>query len=226
MMGLREDFEPTSVSLLSRSPTPSLDAAVKEHISEENRWLTYHMSSFDHVLTTPSPQPPIATFTAPPRINSKRPNSQSSKGTRCEFCHTKGHDITVCRKLQKFVQEYNKASLPQAAAVCPSDPLVPTGPSLASSLTTTDIEAVVQQVLSHTSTALSVTSGKQPWFFDTACCNHMTPNESQFSDKALLEHPITIYTADGTPMPVSHKGTISSPCLSLNDNFSYSKVIP
>ena len=42
----------------------------------------------------------------------------------------------------------------------------------------------------------------------------MTPDESQFFDKAPLEHPITIYIADGTPMPVRHKGTISSPCLS------------
>ena len=32
MMGLREDFEPTRDSLLSRFPTPSLDAAVKELI--------------------------------------------------------------------------------------------------------------------------------------------------------------------------------------------------
>ena len=32
MMGLREDFEPTRAFLLSRSPTPSLDAAVKELI--------------------------------------------------------------------------------------------------------------------------------------------------------------------------------------------------
>jgi len=122
------------------------------------------------------------------------------------------------------VQEHNKASLPRAAAVCPSDPSVPTGPSLTSSLTMADIEAVVQQVLSRTSTALSVTSGNQPWFFDTACCNHMTPDESQFSEKAPLEHPITIYTANGTPMPVSHKGTISSPSLSLNDTFHIPKL--
>ena len=120
------------------------------------------MSSSDHVLATPSPQPLIAAFTAPPRINSGRPNSQSSKGTRCEFCRIKGHDISVCCKLQKFVQEHNKASLPRAAAVCPSDPSVPIVPSLASSLTTAEIEAVVQQVLSRTSIALSVTSGKQP----------------------------------------------------------------
>ena len=76
------------------------------------------------------------------------------------------------------MQEQNIVSLPRVAAVCPSNPSVPTSPSLASSLTTADIEAVVQQVLSHTSTALFVTSGKQPWFFDTACCNYMTPDES------------------------------------------------
>ena len=95
---------------------------------------------------------------------------------------------------------------------------------MASSLTTADIEAVVQQVLSRTFTALSVTSSKQPWFFDTACCNHMTPDKSQFSDKTPLEHPITIYTTDGTSMPVSHKGTIPSPCLSLSDTFHIPKL--
>ena len=122
------------------------------------------------------------------------------------------------------MQEQNKASLPRAAAVCPSDPLVPIGPSLASSLTTTDIEAVIQQVLSLTSTAFFVVLGKQSWFFDTACCNHMTSNESQFSDKAPLEHLITIYTANGTPMLVSHKGTITSPYLSLSNTFHIPKL--
>ena len=144
MMGLREDFEPTRASLLSRSLTLSLDAAAKELIFEENYRPTHQMSSSDHVLATSSPQPLIAAFIAPPRINSGRPTSQSSKGTRCEFCRAKGHDISVCHKLQKFVQEQNKASLPRAAAVCPSDSSVPTGPSLASSLTTADIEVVVQ----------------------------------------------------------------------------------
>ena len=66
MMGLREDFEPTRASLPSRSPTPSLDTVVKKLIYEENRRPTHHMSSSDHVLATPSPQPPIAAFTALP----------------------------------------------------------------------------------------------------------------------------------------------------------------
>ena len=112
MMGLCEDFEPTRASLLSRSPTPSLDAVVKELISEENRRPTHHMSLSDHVLAKPFPQPPIAAFTVPPQINSRCPTFQSSKGTRCEFCCVKGHDILICCKLQKFMQEQNKASLP------------------------------------------------------------------------------------------------------------------
>ena len=112
MMGLREDFKPTRVSLLSRFPTPSLDAPNKELISEENRRPTHHMSSFDHVIATPSPQPPIATFTTPLQINSGCPTFLSSKGTRYECCRAKGHDILVCRKLQKFMQEQNKASFP------------------------------------------------------------------------------------------------------------------
>ena len=60
------------------------------------------------------------------------------------------------------MQKQNKASLPRATAVCPLDSSVPTGPSLASLLTTVDIEAIVQHVLSHTSTIFSVISGKQP----------------------------------------------------------------
>ena len=46
------------------------------------------------------------------------------------------------------MQQQNKASFPQAIVVCPLDPLIPTSPSLASLLTTTDIEAVIQHVLS------------------------------------------------------------------------------
>ena len=46
------------------------------------------------------------------------------------------------------MQEQNKAHLSQTATICPSDPSVRAGPSLASSLTMADIDAVIQQVLS------------------------------------------------------------------------------
>ena len=77
MMRLREYFKSTQASLLSWSPTSSLVATVKKLISEENRQPIYHMSSSDHALATPfsPPLPPIATFTAPPWINSGCPTS-------------------------------------------------------------------------------------------------------------------------------------------------------
>ena len=124
------------------------------------------------------------------------------------------------------MQEQNKTPLPRAAAICPPDLSVPIDPSSTSSLTTTNIEAVLQHVFSQTSTALFVTSGNHSWFFDIACCNHMTPDESQFSDKAPLAHPISIYIVDGTPMPVSYKGTISTPSLSLSDTFHIPNLSP
>ena len=52
----------------------------------------------------------------------------------------------------------------------------------------------------------------------------MAPNESQFFDKASLAHPISIYTANGISMLVSHKRTISSPSLSLSDTFHISQL--
>ena len=52
----------------------------------------------------------------------------------------------------------------------------------------------------------------------------MTPDESQIFDKPPLAHPISIYTFDGTPMPVRYKGTISSPSLSLSDTFHIPKL--
>jgi hypothetical protein len=55
MMGLCEDFEPTQVALLSHSPLPSLDAAVKELISEGNRRPQHHLPFSDAFLATPRP---------------------------------------------------------------------------------------------------------------------------------------------------------------------------
>ena len=80
MMGLREDFGPTRVSVLSRSLLLSLNAAVKELISEENRRPHHHLSSLDVVLATP----------CPPASSSDRPRHI------CKYCKKPGHDITEC----------------------------------------------------------------------------------------------------------------------------------
>ena len=85
MMGLREDFEPTQAALLSRSPLPSLDAAIKELISEENWRPHHHLSSSDVVLATP--RPPTSSSNRPCRI--------------CKYCKKPDHDISECYHKQK-----------------------------------------------------------------------------------------------------------------------------
>ena len=116
MMGLCEDFEPTRAALLSRSPFPSVDAAVKELISEENRRPHHHLSSSDVVLVTP--RPPASSSDRPRRI--------------CKYCKKPGYDITECYRKQKDNkrkqhQSHGTFPRPQAAAMSSTpvdDPVV------------------------------------------------------------------------------------------------------
>uniref|UniRef100_A0A2N9IWM2 Integrase catalytic domain-containing protein n=1 Tax=Fagus sylvatica TaxID=28930 RepID=A0A2N9IWM2_FAGSY len=179
MMGLREDFEPTRAALLSRSPLPSLDAAVKELISEENR----------------------------------RPHS---------FVFFRCHDITECylkKKDDKRKQHQSRGilPLPQAAVVSSApvdDPVV----------TVSQLESMFHRYMSQPSPVLSVTSGNKSWLLDSACCNHMTPHASHFSQKMPLAPSPIIYTADSSHMSVSHIGTISSPDLTIPDTYLVPKL--
>ena len=100
MMGLRDVFEPTRAALLSRSPLPSLDVAVKELIFEENRCSHHHLSSLDIVLATP--RPPSSSSDRPRRI--------------CTYCKKPGHDITECyrkKKDDKRKQHQSRGTFPR-----------------------------------------------------------------------------------------------------------------
>ena len=102
-MRLCVDFEPTWAALLSRSPLPSLDAAIKELISKENRRPHHHLSSSDVVLTTPRPS---ASFSGRPRHI-------------CKYCQNPGHDISECfckQKDDKRKQHQSRGILPRPQA--------------------------------------------------------------------------------------------------------------
>uniref|UniRef100_A0A2N9HV90 Reverse transcriptase Ty1/copia-type domain-containing protein n=1 Tax=Fagus sylvatica TaxID=28930 RepID=A0A2N9HV90_FAGSY len=104
MMGLHEDFEPTRAALPSRFPFPSLDAAVKELIYEENRRLHHHLSSSDIVLATPRP---LA-------------SSSDQPCCICKYCQKPGHDISECfckQKDDKRKQHQSHDIIPRPQAV-------------------------------------------------------------------------------------------------------------
>ena len=163
MMGLREDFEPTRAALLSCSPLPSLDTAVKELIFEENRRHHHHLSSSNVVLATP--YPPASSFDRPRCI--------------CKYCKKPDHDISKCFRKQKDdkrKQHQSRDILPRPQAA-PVDDLV---------VTISQLESMFYRYMSQPSSALSVTSGNKSWLLDSICCNHMTSHASYFSQKSPL----------------------------------------
>ncbi|RVW36461.1 hypothetical protein CK203_074716 [Vitis vinifera] len=66
------------------------------------------------------------------------------------------------------------------------------------------------------STALSVLLGKsQTWLFYSACCNHMTPHSSLFSNLDPAPHHLNIHIADGSTMHENSLGFVSTSNLSV-----------
>ena len=86
------------------------------------------------------------------------------------------------------------------------------------------LESMFHWYMSQPSPALSVTSSNKSWLLDSACCNHMTPHASHFSQKTPLAPSPIIYTADSSYMSISHIDTISSPDLTIPDIYLVPKL--
>ena len=66
-------------------------------------------------------------------------------------------------------------------------------------------------------TALSTISGtSHMWLLDSACCSHMASFPDVVSSHTSISLP-TIYTANGSPMHVSHLGNVSTPALFVSN---------
>ena len=97
----------------------------------------------------------------------------------------------------------------------------------ASSLSIADLQDMVNQVhlpsSSASNTALSMISGTSPtWLLDSACCNHMTYSPDVVPSHTSTFFP-TIYTANGSPMHVSHLGNVSTLALSVSNVYQIPK---
>jgi hypothetical protein len=91
-------------------------------------------------------------------------------------------------------------------------------------VTVSQLESMFHRYMSQPSLALSVTSGNKSWLLDSACCNHMTPHASHFSQKMPLTPSPIIYTADSSHMSVSHICIVSSPNLTIPDTYLVPKL--
>ena len=133
------------------------------------------------------------------------------------FCKNNGHSVETYYTRQRILQNTTALTQSELSAMdshSKSDP--------ASSLSIVDLRDMVNQVhlpsSSASNTALSTISGTSPtWLLDFSCCNHMT-----FSPDVVPSHTSTylptIYTADGSPMHVSHLGNVSTLALSVSND--------
>ena len=72
------------------------------------------------------------------------------------------------------------------------------------------------------SSSLSALSSMSPtsWLMDSACCNHMIPHSSLFSELQPAPHPLNIRTANGSTMSGHNIGSISTSNLSVPKVFN------
>ena len=101
--------------------------------------------------------------------------------------------------------------------------------SYGSTITISTID--LQNIISNTicmvgnasySSSLSISSGMSPssWLMDFACCNHMRPHSSLFSQLEPAPHPLNIHTANGFTMFGHNIGSISTSNLSIPGVFN------
>uniref|UniRef100_A0A2N9FKW8 Integrase catalytic domain-containing protein n=1 Tax=Fagus sylvatica TaxID=28930 RepID=A0A2N9FKW8_FAGSY len=77
---------------------------------------------------------------------------------------------------------------------------------------------MVKQFLSSSDKVSSAVSGNT-WYFDSACCNHMSPDSQLFSSIIPTTHAPLIQTANGSHLAASHTGSVSTSTLSLSDTY-------
>ncbi|RVW56960.1 Retrovirus-related Pol polyprotein from transposon TNT 1-94 [Vitis vinifera] len=133
----------------------------------------------------------------------------------CNYCKRLGHTIETCYRCNK--------STATVANTAPTPPTVSTSQSSGSTinLSSTELQEIIAQAVrmvgnASLSTALSVLPGKsQTWLFDSACCNHMTPHSSLFTNLDPAPHPLNIHIADGSTMHGNSLGFVSTSTLSV-----------
>ena len=84
-------------------------------------------------------------------------------------------------------------------------------------MSTDDLKNIIANVIrmvgnaSYSSSLLAL-SGMSPssWLMDSACCNHITPHSSLFSELKPASHPFNIRTANGSTMSGHNIGSVST----------------
>ncbi|XP_010265970.1 PREDICTED: uncharacterized protein LOC104603606 [Nelumbo nucifera] len=218
LMTLRNEYEPISGTLLHHCPLPSLEVVIKDLLSEETRLKTLRdersLLSTDVVLATPGTSTTSST------------SSKSSKWSFCNYCKKTSHTISECRRLQAKKASGQKSSSmgSQASSSTAIAATEDSSDNTSPKFSLRDLQALLHQLQPASgmpsNSVLSITLGTtSSWYFDSACCNHMTSNSSLFTSKSLPSVAPIVHTDDSSTLTVKSIGTISTPHLSLPNTF-------
>ena len=171
------------------------------------------------VLQTATPVFPSAsssTYVSKGKGNNVRRHNNKMFILIFSFYKNKGHSVETCYTRQRILQNIVALTQSELLAMDSHSKSNPT-----SSLSIADLQDMVNKVhlpsSSASNTALSTILGSSPtWLLDSACCNHMTSSPDVVSSHTSTSLP-TIYTANGSPMHVSHLGNVSTSALSVSN---------
>ena len=230
LTGFSDEFELARSHILHQDPLPTVSQAIHKLVDNETRLQTEPSSIQTMVLAAPATvsQTAFPSVSSPTSISKGKGNNVRRHNNKnslliCNFCKNKGHFVETCYTRQRILQ--NTAALTQSE-LSAMNSHSKSGP--ASSLSIADLHDMVNQVhlpsYSASNTALSTTSGTSPtWLLDSACCNHMTSSPNVVPSHTSTSLP-TIYTANGSPMHISHLGNVSTPSLSVSNVYQIPKL--
>ena len=234
---LRKEFEPRRAQLLARGHVP-ISKVLSELRAEETRLRGVGLLEVPSVLAArgpPSSPVPPTRATAPPLLPTPQGSGQShgqGRGSRprshCTYCDMDGHTESRCYTKQRDLRQQKASASPGTRAPSGSSGSSPAG------FTEQDIVRLKRLLAasgsSSTGTAGSVTdssgtarpppstqSGTSSWVLDSGASFHMTSDSSILSSLRPLDSPLSVLTADGTPLSVSSQGTLSTSSFSVPD---------
>uniref|UniRef100_A0A2N9EVL3 CCHC-type domain-containing protein n=1 Tax=Fagus sylvatica TaxID=28930 RepID=A0A2N9EVL3_FAGSY len=140
---------------------------------------------------------------------------------QCRYCHKIGHIVYNCPTRPPKPSHSRTLPWPDNPSVVAATTESFSAPSL-SYVSVSELRSlvfsIVKQILSTSGKVSSAVSGNT-WYFDSACCNHMSPDSQLFSSVIPTTHAPLIQTANGSYISANHTGSVSTPTLSLSDTY-------
>ena len=152
-------------------------------------------------------------------------NCRQQSGKRfCNFCKHFGHNIETCYHRNKSTVSIYVATVANTESVQPMASVSAQSKSLGCPFTmfTDDLKNIIDNVIcmvgkASYSYSLLVLSSMSPssWLINSACCNHMTPHLSLFSEFKHTPHLLNIHTTNNSTMSNHNIGSVSTSNLSI-----------